>query len=165
MASISGANTIVLKASYSEGGTECEEGPINAIGYPGMAVTLASNAESLGRHTYALGGTDYVGTGTNVTTSKAPVWVLKEDALRGQGVNDAYAANDNCFVHIAKSGDHLQVLVASGQTIVKGGGLSANSSGASIGKWVADSTNAAVIALENSNGALAADTLVRVKVP
>ncbi len=160
MASISGSHKIVLKGKYSEGGAEHEEGRILAAAYPGTNVTLANNFDELGRQCYTPGATDYAGTGTDVTTSKAPIWILKEDPLIGGTVNTQYAADDNVFIHMANPGEILQVLVASGQTVAKGGGLTA----ASTGKWVSDATNAAVIALESSGGALVADTLMRVRI-
>jgi hypothetical protein len=160
MASISGANKIVLKGKYSEGGAEHEEGRLRAAAYPGMNVTMTNDPDELGRQVYTPGATDYAGTGTDVTTAKAPIWIVKENSSEGETVDDAYAADDNAFIHMASPGEVLQVLVASGQTVAKGGGLTANSAG----KWVTDATNAAVIALESSGGALAADTLLRVRV-
>ena len=160
MASISGYNKIVLKAGYTEGAAEHEEGVLDAAATPGMNLVLGADFETQQRHRYTPGSTDYVGTGTGITTTKAPVKVLKEDSLEGKTINDAYASGDNVFIHIGKSGDVLQVLVASGETIIKAGGLSAGSDG----KWVADTTNAAVEALEASNGALGEDTHMRVRV-
>jgi hypothetical protein len=160
MASISGANTIVLKGKYSEGGAEHEEGRLKAAASPGMNVTTTNDFDELGRQVYTPGATDYAGTGTDVSTTKAPIWILKEDTTTGKTVDDAYAADDNGLIHMASPGEVLQVLVASGQTVAKGGGLTANSAG----KWVSDATNAAVIALESSGGALGADTLMRVRV-
>lgn len=160
MASISGNNKIVIKGGYTEGGTEHEEGVLKTAAYPGMNMVMTNDFEVQGRHTYTPGSTDYAGTGTDVTTAKAPIMILKEDVLTGHTVDDVQEALDNCFMHIAKPGDVLQVLVASGQTVAKGGGLTANSTG----KWVSDTTNAAVQALERSNGALGADTLMRVRV-
>lgn len=156
VASISGANTIVLRGDYGEH----EEGKLLVAASPGMNVVLAANFSEQERDCYTVGGTDYIGTGTGVTTTKAPIKILKEDALQGRTVDDAYSAGDPGFIYIPKPGDKLQVLVASGQTIVKGGGLSATSTG----KWQADTTNAAVEALEDSGGALSEDTLVRVRV-
>ena len=155
MASVSGSNKIVLKGDFGMH----EEGRLNAIAYPGMNVVMTADFSSLERHVYTPGGTDYVGTGTGITTTKAPVKVLKEDALQGKTVDDAYAADDPGFIYIPQPGDMLQVLVLSGQNVDKGEGLSAGSDG----KWVVDTTNAAVEATENS-GLLSADTLVRVRV-
>lgn len=160
MASISGNNKIVLKAGYTEGAAEHEEGILTAACTPGMNLQMGVAAEDMGRHYYGPGNTDNVGTGTSTTTSKNPVRVAKEDPLVGKTITDAYASGELVFIHIAKSGDVLQVLVASGQTVLKGDGLSANSAG----KWIGDTTNAAVEALEPSGGALAADTHMRVRV-
>lgn len=160
MPSISGYNKIVLKAGYTEGGAEHEEGILDTAGTPGMNVVMSDLAESQQRQHYAAGSSDYVGTGTDTTTVKSPVKVLKEDVFQSKTINDAYAAADNAFIHIAKPGDVLQVLVASGQTVAKTNGLSANSAG----KWVVDAANPAVESMEDSGGALAADTHMRVRV-
>lgn len=160
MASISGNNKIVLKAGFTDGGAEHEEGELKAAATPGMNVVLAADFSVMGRDKYTPGSTDYVGTGTGITTAKQPLKILKEDALQGKTINDAYASGDNAFIHIAKPGDVLQVLVKSGETVVKASGLTADSTG----KFVIDATNAAVEALEKSDGALSEDTHVRVRV-
>ena len=160
MASVSGNNKIVVKGKYTEGGVEHEEGRLKTAAYPGMNVTMTNDFEEQGRQVYTPAGTDYAGTGTNVTTTKAPIMVLKEDVLQGRTIETAYEANDNAFIHICSPGEIIQVYVASGQTVVKGSGLSAGSDG----KWVVDATNAAVLALESTNGALSADKHVRARV-
>lgn len=156
MPSISGNNKIVLKGDFGQH----EEGPLKAAASPGMNLVLAADFATQERHYYTPGGTDYVGTGTGDTTTKAPIKILKEDSLQGNTVDDAYASGDNAFIYIPKAGDVLQVLVKSGETVGKTDGLSADSTG----KWVVDSTNSAVEALEKSDGALSEDTLVRVRV-
>lgn len=164
MASLSGINTIVLKAGYTEGGAEHEEGPLELAASPGMNLVLSERASTQGRDYWTPGSVDVVGTGTGGTTTTAgPIRILKEDALRGKTVDDAYAAGDNAFVHIAKSGDVLQVLVRSGENFEKAVGLGSDPFGQT-GKFVVDATNAVVETLERSGGALAADTLVRVRV-
>lgn len=160
MASLSGHNKIVLKAGFTEGGAEHEEGPLSSAATPGMNMTLSVAARTQERDTWTPGSTDYPGTGTGPTTTKNPVRILKENYLVGGTIDTAYASGDNGFIHIAKAGDVLLVLVASGQTVVRGDGLSAISSG----KWNADAANAAVEALESSGGALGADTHMRVRV-
>lgn len=160
MASLSGHNKIVLKAGYTEGGTENEEGPLSSAATPGMNMVMGVAARTQERDTWSPGSTDYAGTGTKNTTTKNPVKVLKEDYLVGKTIDDAYASGSNCFIHIAKSGDVLLVLVASGQTVVRGDGLSAGADG----KWLNDATNVAVEALESSGGALGSDTHMRVRV-
>lgn len=159
MASISGAHTIVLKAHYNEGGAEYEEGIANGALLPGMNVGLTNAADASGRSTYAAASSDTLGTGTT-TGGRGNVKVVKEDSLHGGTVNTAYASGDNIYIHVAVPGDILQVLVTSGETVAKGAGLTAQSTG----KWNADTTLAAVEALESSGGALAADTLMRVRV-
>lgn len=149
-------NKIVLKGDFGQH----EEGRCNAEVYPGMNVVMTADFSEQKRDVYTPGGTDYVGTGTGVTTTKAPIKVVKEDYLQGKTVDQSYAANSNILFYIPKSGDVIQVRALSGETITKGTGLSANSSG----KWVVDATNAAVETLEASNGALSEDTLVRVRV-
>lgn len=159
-ASISGASTIVLKGKRTEGGVEHIEGRLKAAAYPGMNVTMTNEADESGRQVYTPGGTDYAGTGTDVTTTKAPIWILKENGLFGSTVATQYAANDNALIHVASPGDRLQVLVASGETVLKGSGLSAGTDG----YWVVDAANAAVLALEASGGALSSAKLLRVVV-
>lgn len=153
-------STIVLKAHWNEGGVENEEGIASGALLPGMNVGMGAAAESIGRFTYAVAATDNTGTGTGTTGGRGNVRVVKEDAMRGLTTLDAYASGDNVFVHDALPGDHIQVLVASGQNVAKGAGLSA----ATTGKWSVDTTLAAVEALESSGGALAADTLLRARV-
>lgn len=158
--SISGNKKIVLKAGYTEGAAEHEEGILVTAAYPGQNVQMGVTAQVFQRSQWDVGNTDNVGTGTSTTTTKNPVRVLKEDSLQGKTIFDQYSAGANCFVHIAKPGDVIQVLVVTGQTINIGDGLSA----ASTGKWAGDTTNAAVEALEDSGGSLAADTHMRVRV-
>lgn len=160
VASISGVKKIVLKASYSEGGTECEEGNAGGAISPGMAVVRSGISRQFERDTWVVGATNAVGTGTSDLPSAANVRVAREDALQGKTVSDAYSSGDNVFVHMGKSNDVLQVLVASGQNFIKGQGLSAGADG----RWVVDNVTAAVEALEQTGGALAADTLVRVSI-
>ena len=159
-ASISGNKRIVLKAGYTEGGVEQVEGPAGGAILPGMNVVRSGISRTFERDTWVAGATNAVGTGTSDLPAAAPVRVAKEDALQGKTINDAYAQGDNVFVHIAKAGDNLQVYVASGQNFIKGQGLSAGSDG----KFVVDNVTAAVEALEQTGGALGADTLVRVAV-
>jgi hypothetical protein len=160
VATISGNKRIVLKAGYTEGGVEQTEGPAGGAISPGMNVVRSGISRVLERDTWVVGATNAVGTGTSDLPAAAPVRVAKEAADFGLTTSDVYATGDNVFVHIAKAGDNLQVLVASGQNFVKGQGLSAGSDG----KWVVDNVTAAVEALEQTGGALGADTLVRVAV-
>lgn len=159
MASISGNHTIVLKAGYNEGGNNDEEGIASGTLSPGMNVGMGVGADSQMRNTWAAAATDNLGTGTSNTGGRRRIALVKEDTLQGKTVDDAYASGDNVFVHMALPNDVVQVLVASGQTVTKGVGLSAGTNG----KWTTDTTLAAAEAMEGSGGALAADTLMRAR--
>lgn len=158
MASKSGNNKIVLKGDWGH----WEEGPCAVAVSPGMNVARTPAARSWERDTWGPAATDFVGTGTTAggTSVANPIAVVIEDALQGKTVNEAYTAGENIRVFQPRKGDVIQVLVAAGQTVLKGRGLSAVAGG----KWNADLTNAPVQALESSGGALAADTLIRVVV-
>lgn len=160
MPSLSGANTIVLRGGYTDGAAEHEEGILQGAAYPGMNLVMTAADEALGNHTFKADSTEYSGTGTDTTTVKGPIKIAKENALFGGTVDTAYASGDRVQIHIAKPGDILQVLVASGQSLDKGNGLTAGADG----KWSKDTTNAIVEALEDTGGALSEDTLVRVRV-
>ncbi len=160
MASISDNHRIVLKAHYSEGGAEHEEGVASGTLYPGMNVGMSIGVDTQMRHTWAAAGSDTLGTGTSNTAGRRRVVVVKEDYLQGKTVDDAYTAGENVLVHMCSPNDVVQVLVASGQTVTKGLGLTAGTNG----KWSTDTTLAAVEALEASGGALGSDTLMRVRV-
>jgi hypothetical protein len=156
MASISGANTILLK--FDEDG-QFLEGPLAAAAMPGENLVMTSAADTQGRDTYTPGAT--AAGGTAAGAAAGPVKILREDSLRGRTVNDAYAAGDNAFIYVAAEGDVLQVLVLTGQTIAKGNGGSAGADG----KWVVATVNARGEFLEGSGGAaLTVDTLMRMRI-
>jgi hypothetical protein len=156
MASISGANTILLRCD--EDGPFLE-GPLAAAALPGMNLVTTSAVDTQGRQTYTPGATAAGGTAGGAAAG--PVKILREDALRGRTVNDAYAAGDNAFAYVCQPGDHVQVLVITGQTVAKGNGASAGADG----KWVVATVNARGEFLEGSGGAaLTADTLMRVRI-
>ena len=155
-ASVSGCSTIVVMGQFGV----FEEGPLNSAAYPGMNVQMGVATDVMGRHYWSPGSTDYIGTGTGQTTVHGSVKVLREDALQGNTVADAYASGDNAFIYIPRSGDIIQVLVTSGQTVAKGDPLTAQSTG----KWNVDATNGTVEALESSGGSLSGDKLMRVRV-
>jgi hypothetical protein len=160
MASISGNQKIVLKARYSEGGAEHEEGILEAAAYPGQNVTISPAAADQEVHHWNPDGTDYAGTGTDITVVKGSINILCEDSLQGLTILDQYSAGGRARIHKALSGEHLQVLAASGENWSKGDGVKADTTG----KWVADSTNPVAVALESTGGALGADAHVRVLV-
>lgn len=90
--------------------------------------------------------------------------IAVEDALQGRTVDDAYADGDQVFFYEPKNGDHLLVLVASGENIAVGDTLVPTGGGD--GKFEeagGSETRYAFEALESTGGALAADTLVKVR--
>lgn len=157
MPQITAHNKIVLKGDFGQH----EEGVLaTAPAMPGMNVVLTNAAATQKRDTYAPGAT-LVG-GTAGTAAASPIKVVKEDALTGRTVETAYAVGENLLVYLPKKGDVIQVLVASGQTVTK------NQQGWAIasGKWNggAAGVNGVGEFLEASGGALAADTLMRLRV-
>jgi hypothetical protein len=153
MPQITAKNRIVLKAMYGQGGTQHMEGIAGGAVKPGQNVVMTTAVESGGgRNTFVPGA----------TTVNGGIKVATENILLGQTVNDAYVSGDNLEMHLPVPGDHIQVLVASGQTVAKGGGLLAAASGL----WTIPGAGTAVVeALESSGGvALTADTLMRVRV-
>jgi hypothetical protein len=148
-------NKIVLKASFSAGGTEHDEGLATATTTPGMNVVMTTAADVQKRRSYAPGATPVGGTSAGAATPH--ITIVKEDMLQGKTINDNYASGDNLQLHRCKPGDVIQVLVASGQTITKGNLGAAIASG----KWNVATVNGVVEFLEASGGALGADTHMR----
>jgi hypothetical protein len=157
MASLSGNNKIVLKCGEV---AQLEEGFLSGTVSPGMNLVLCEETEAYGRHTYAAGSSDYVGTGTGISTTVAALKIAVENALLGVTIDDAYTSGADVAFHVPKKGDVVQVLVASGLTVTKACGLAAGSDG----KFVVDAANPALESMEASFAALAADTHVRARV-
>lgn len=158
MASIAGAagpKKIVLKGAETQ---RAEEGVASGSVTPGMNVNMTTAAETAGRHTYAAGATPVGATGAGAATPR--IIVAKEVRLYGKTIDDAIPSGDNLLLHVCRPGDIIQVLVASGQTIVKGNGGAAVASG----KWNVATVNTVGEFLEGSGGALGADTHMRLRV-
>lgn len=158
MASLSGNNKIDMRADWSPH----DEGIVSgAVIYPGMNVNLGVAAAVMEVHSYAPGGTDTVGTGTGATTVTGSMKIATEllNVLQGKTVNDSYPVGEAFSFFVPRRGDSFQVLVTSGQNFTKHDTLTAQSTG----KFSVDASNPTVEVLEGSGGALAADTLVRVR--
>jgi hypothetical protein len=151
-------NKIVLKASFSEGGTEADEGYASGALLPGMNVNMTTAAHKSFVYTYAAGATPAGGTAAGAAAGA--VRVVKEDSLTGKTVDDAYTSGSIFRFHNCKPGDIVQVLALSGEDIDQGEGVSANAAG----KWIAATISQIAVALEDTGGALAADTLIRVRI-
>jgi len=64
-----------------------------------------------------------------------PLYLALENELEGEGIDDAYAADDIVQVGTFRAGDEVNVILADGQTIVIGDLLSSNGDG-TVQKWV-----------------------------
>jgi hypothetical protein len=156
---ITAHNRIVLKASYSEGGSQHEEGILAAAGSPGMNVVMTSATERMKVHTITPGPTAVAAAGSGAAAG--PVKLLKEDVLNGRTVDTAYAVGEQVPYHNCQPGDIVQVRVQSGQTVVKGNGASA----VATGLWNVATVNSVAEFLEGSGGAaLTVDTLMRARI-
>lgn len=157
MASISGARKIVLQGDQQN----WEEGPLAAVASPGMNVAMTNAADAQGRQTYTPAATKVGGTAAGAAAS--PIKLVLEDRLQGKTIDQSYASGDNVFLYLPKKGDRCQVLVASGQTVLKGDPAYAIASGL----WNVAAAGAAINRvgefLEASGGALGANTLMRVR--
>lgn len=109
-------------------------------------------------------------TGLDVNDVAATVFgqlllVADKDQMRSKSVDDAWTQNENMVAIQPRSGEIINALVASGQNItVPGTALTRNGAGLLVAA-ATDGTNEIVAyADELTGGALAANTLVRVKV-
>lgn len=161
MPSISGLRKIVLRGHYSEGGSEHDEGIVatGAIS-PGMNVVRTNAAEAQRRHTFAPGATAAGATGAGAAASGLKIATEQLNVLQGKNVDQSYPVGEAFSFENVQKGDIIQVLVKTGQTVVKTNGGSADSTG----KWIVATVNTVVEFLEASGGALAADTLMRAQV-
>lgn len=90
------------KGRFMEGFIAAGETP-----YPGTIMQIDPTvALKSGRHTFKIYNRDADG-----DRPLGPLFVLREDYLRGRGMSDAYAAGDRCFLYAPLPGDELNVLV------------------------------------------------------
>jgi len=146
--------TIVLK-----GVGHIEEGVIvneyDGLGdpyiYPGMGIQKNTDGEFV------------VGIGGTVDGHRGLVRIAMEDYLLGKTVTDPYAEGGTVRYYMPEHGDELLVLVTSGENLVIGDLLIND---ASTGLWIKTTGTVEMEPFEvqeSTGGALAADTLVRVK--
>jgi hypothetical protein len=140
--------TIVLK-----GYGHHEEGVLGTIAAPGEAIELQGDGE-------------YDRLVSVVATAlKGGLKIVKEDALQGKTVDDAYAIGDTVFLYSPIQGDHVQVLVKTGEDIDIGDNIVVE--GGTSGLFVeaaGTETKFQLEALEDSGGVLAANTLIKCRV-
>lgn len=140
--------TIVLK-----GCNHHDEAPADAAISPGEAIEIAAD-----------GNADPM-VSTQANALKGGLLFAKEDALQGKTVADAYAIGDIVFYYIPVPGDHIHVLVKLGEDIDVGGLLVVEGGGSGLFVAAAGTeTKYQLKALEDSGGALAANTLIKCRV-
>lgn len=89
--------------------------------------------------------------------------VVTENDLVGKTINDAYAADDQLYMHIAKPGDVVQLKVpAAASALVKGDRVEL-ASGGCVRKWT-DGTPVGEVELAVDNSAGGAEAFVKVRV-
>ena len=104
--------TIVLKGIGHH-----DEGVLDAIAYPGQAIRLAADGHY---DPETLSAANAICKG---------LMLLKEDALQGKVVTEAYGADDVGFIYTPVAGDEVQVLVAEGEDVNLGDTLGVIGSG------------------------------------
>mgnify|MGYP007077480912 CR=1 FL=1 len=145
----SNVNTIVLKGKGHH-----DEGEAGAAISPGEAIRIQSDG------TYDPESQSP----PDATTGHRGLYIAKEDALQGKTVDDAYASGDTVFFYTPLPGDVCQILVKSGEDIDVGDEIYVE--GAGSGLFIESTTatdHAQFEALEDSGGALAANTLLRAR--
>lgn len=86
--------------------------------------------------------------------------LLLEDALQGKTVDDAYVAGEVADTALVIPGTETQVLIAAGQTIVKGDKLSSNGAGKFRKTVTTDVVLAIAVDAVDLSGSGAEDTLI-----
>lgn len=118
-----------------------DEGKAAAAVKPGMSVEMNASGE------YILS--------VNATNG---IKVVKEDALQGRTVADAYAIGERLFFYQPLPGDRIHVLVKAGQTVAVG------SKGTFLAGYAEVNATKTFEFLEASSGALGADTLLKARI-
>lgn len=143
------AFTIVLKSNYGHH----DEGTADAAISPGECIQLAADGKFDPAHK------------SKAESIKGDLLIATEDALQGKTVADAYASGNKVFFYIPCRGDHVNVLIKSGEDIQVSDNIVVEGGGS--GLFVeAAGTEAAyqLTALDSSGGVLGANTLIRCRV-
>ena len=144
------AFTIVLKGN---GYGHHDEGVADAAISPGESIQLASD------------GKYDPNPATKAESIKGDLLIATEDGLQGKTVSDAYASGDKVFFYIPCCGDHVNVLVKSGEDIAVGDKLNVEGGGSGLFVEAAGADALyQLTALESSGGALGANTLLKCRV-
>lgn len=142
--------TIVLRG-HDKG--HHDEGVLGAgVCTPGMAIELQA------------AGTFLQQSSAIATALKKAVKIVKEDALQGRTLLDAYASGERVFYYIPLPGDIINLFVKSGQNIVVGDNLVVEGTGSGLFIEAAGTeVKFQFEALESSGGALGANTHLKAR--
>lgn len=140
--------TIVLKGKGHH-----DEGVSDGAITPGMAITMAAD----GHYDQTVAAP--------AAALKADLKIAKEDALQGKTITNAYAATDQVFYYVPLPGDVIHAFVKTGADIDVGDKLvvEGRTSGLFV-EAVGTETKFQLEALEDSGGALSANTHLRCRV-
>jgi len=138
-------HTIVLKSRGHH-----DEGVAGSAILPGEAIRLAATGGKYNVEPLALA----------VHVLRGGFKIAKECALLGKTTADAYALDDVLFFYTPLSGDNVQVLVKTGAELVIGSTLVVEGGGSGLFVKAGALAAGQLEALEDSGGALAADTLI-----
>lgn len=128
----------------------------------GKAVAATAPGTILKRTAAGLAANDIA-----ATTFGEQLIVADKDQQRSKSVDDAWTINENMVAIAPRSGEFMHILVATGQTLIKGDPIARN--GAGLGKLAVTpatvgATSEEVIAYAEEAITTAATTLVRVRI-
>lgn len=131
-----------------------DEVTLGAAAYPGEAVELQADGDH-----------DPIASSQTESLKRGMPYILKEDALQGNTVNTQYGSGDKAFAYQPLPGDHVNVLVKSGEDIDVGDVLIEEAGGSGLFIEAAGTeTKYRLAALEDSGGALGSNTLIAARV-
>ncbi len=133
-------NRIVLKHKGHH-----DEGEADATISPGMAIHRAAD------------GLYDPDPRAQADALKGGLKIAKEDALQGKTIDDNYVDGDIVFWYVPLPGDHIHVLVKSGEDIAVGDLLITEGGGSGLFIEAAAQTKHQLQALESTGGALGAN--------
>jgi hypothetical protein len=98
--------------------------------------------------------------GTQAETLKAGISIVKEDALQGKTVDNAYAAGETGFYYTPLPGDHINILIKSGEAVALGDVFVIEAGGSGLFVEAAGTETKYQFKALEAAGTLAANTLV-----
>jgi hypothetical protein len=130
-----------------------------AAATPGMNLVPNATARVMGRDTAAPGASP-VAAAANAGGQSGALNIVVERALIGETIDTSIAVGETVGTYKPLPGDVIQVLALTGEDIDKEEGIAFNANG----KAIAATVGIVAKSLEDTGGALAADTHIRVRV-